>query len=172
MSMHVMMILHGILIMVIHPMLLPLVDEFTPEVTTIWRLLLLSLICLACTKTKMLQYSLLDKRSYFTAFIHFKAHCCCSMRGILLVSPCMMFWFIKDILLVLWFLVVSKSLVYYCNSCVMFSFRRFFWLLALHALWEIRQVEDFKSKRWKSIVHGLLFTFIVHGTVHFEILPI
>ena len=30
MTMHVMMILHGILMMVIHPMLLPLIDEWSP----------------------------------------------------------------------------------------------------------------------------------------------
>ena len=35
-------------------------------------------------------------------------------------------------------------------------------------------VEDFKSKGEKSTVHNYcsLFTFIVHGTVHSEILPI
>ena len=42
-----------ILLMVIHPMLLPLIDEFTPKVTTVSRLLLLSLICLACTMAKI-----------------------------------------------------------------------------------------------------------------------
>ena len=53
MSMNV--ILHKvllILLMVMHPMLLPLIDEFIPKVTTVSRLLLLSPIFLACTKAK------------------------------------------------------------------------------------------------------------------------
>ena len=68
MSMHVMMILHGILMMVIHLMLLPLIDEFTPEVTIVWRLLLLSFVCLVCIKAKMLQYfeGYVAKNSYFS----------------------------------------------------------------------------------------------------------
>ena len=36
MSMRVMIMLHGILMMVIHPILLPLIKEFTPKVTTVW----------------------------------------------------------------------------------------------------------------------------------------
>ena len=43
MSMNVMMILHGNLMMTTHQMLLPLIDEFIPEVTTIARLVLLHL---------------------------------------------------------------------------------------------------------------------------------
>ena len=53
MSMNV--ILHKvllILLMVMHPMLLPLIDEFIPKVTTVSRLLLLSPICLACIMAK------------------------------------------------------------------------------------------------------------------------
>ena len=53
MSMNV--ILHKvllILLMVIHLMLLPLIDEFIPKVTTVSRLLLLSPICLACIMAK------------------------------------------------------------------------------------------------------------------------
>ena len=68
MSMCVMIMLHGIFMMVIHPMLLPLIDDFTPAVTIVWRLLLLSLVCLACTKAKMLQYfeGYVAKNSYFS----------------------------------------------------------------------------------------------------------
>ena len=54
-TMSMIVILHKVLLilfMVIHPMLLPLIDEFIPKVTTVSRLLLLSPICLACTTAK------------------------------------------------------------------------------------------------------------------------
>ena len=35
MSMHVMIMLHGILMIVIHPMLISLIDEFAPEITIV-----------------------------------------------------------------------------------------------------------------------------------------
>ena len=44
-----MTILQGILMMVIHLMLLPLINEWPPKATTYWRILLLSPICLAYT---------------------------------------------------------------------------------------------------------------------------
>ena len=47
MSMNVVMILHGNLMMTTYRMLLPLIDEFIPKVTTIARLMLLYLFGLA-----------------------------------------------------------------------------------------------------------------------------
>ena len=106
MSMNVMTILQRILMMVIHLMLLPLIDEWPPQVTTDWRLLLLSPIFLACTTAKMLQCSLL-------AFSHLKVYCFTDgLSKSTITTPCVIFWFRKEILLVLWSLVISKSWVF------------------------------------------------------------